>query len=131
MFKKFSALHFSNDLVMFADVDFYFKLTAIYGIPLILSGRQFIHYGTGDYQLQQSIDRSIIQAEIRIVSEKYPTYVNSAWFRLLLTKKHYRAKEIALSSMSELGRIYLFSFKIFSFYLKFRQSIKRLFSLVP
>jgi glycosyltransferase involved in cell wall biosynthesis len=130
VFRKLSGLHFSNDLVMFADVDFYFKLTTIYGIPLILSGRQFIHYGTGEYQLQQSIDKSSIQAEIKMVSEKYPTYVNSAWFWLLLTKKHYRAKEIALSSVSELRRIYLLSFKVFSCYLKFRQLIKRLFGLV-
>jgi len=125
VFRKLPSDHFTSSLVMFADIDFYFNLYEHYGLPHLLSENFYIFYGTGEYQLQQSVTNLQSANEIRSVCEKYPRYVGAAVFDLFFVSGHHASKRLALKAISDFRISFKVAHKIFQTYSTIRYLLAR------
>jgi glycosyltransferase involved in cell wall biosynthesis len=125
VFRKLPSDHFTTSLVMFADIDFYFNLYEHYGLPHLLSGNFYIFYGTGEYQLQQSVTNLQSAREIRLVCEKYSRHVDAAVVDLFFVSGHHASKLLALQAISDFRTSFKVAHRIFQTYSTIRHSLAR------
>jgi glycosyltransferase involved in cell wall biosynthesis len=97
-------IRFDEDLELFNDVDFIYRLHKRFGKPYFLPGQNIL-YGSGPYQAQKNLASDKVSREYQLLFQKYGADLYRSLICLLVRKGYVDLKMSALNNLIPDSRI--------------------------